>query len=80
MKKQIIKQSQIVKNSLEVSYYSKCARILKAFSVSKSEKKMYNALKKLNETGREYIETLSKKNIPVRSLPKWENIILCQHC
>lgn len=72
------KKQKSVKRQLELEsrYYYKCAMILKSFTSSKSERRMYNAIRRLNEIGKEYIDELNKIKASIRSLPKWENLIL----
>lgn len=77
MKKHTNKKPHLIKTRLEMDYYSKCGRIIKSFISSKSEKRMYNALKKLNEIGKDYVEQLNKISLN-GSLPKWENLILAK--
>lgn len=67
-----MKQNKL-KSSAESKYYAKCGKILKTFISSKSEKRMYNTIKKLNQAGVEYLECIHGK---LSRLPAWENIIL----
>lgn len=71
-----LKTKKTSASALESIYYYKCGLILKSFTSSKSERRMYNALRKLNETGKEYIERLNGIKSSIRQLPKWENLIL----